>query len=177
MHFASGFNTASIKNWRGSAYSDESIEIFADCLKNCEKRRYYWKRLSDCNEKGGRKGGLKVFVPENYWGQKGKDWFLVPSFYGWGYNNYGIPVTFAENKNECYIFDEAFASVLSKEELIKLLKKIKTTVGPLHPTIVSTNLLKFAISVALIYLYPDKSHNLHSNGELNQRRMSSHNVM
>ena len=36
------------------------------------------------------------------------------------------------------------------------------------------NYLKFAISVAFVRPYPDKSHNLHSNGELNQRQISSH---
>lgn len=45
---------------------------------------------------------------------------------------------------------------------------------PLKPSVVTPNYLKFAISVTYVRPYPDKSHNLHSNGDLNQRQTCSH---
>ena len=119
IHLASGFNCTSIKNWRGSFSEDEGEEIFDDCLRECAKRRKYWEDLVSDNNRGGRKGGIRVFVPKNYWDKK-SDYLIVPSFYGWEYNHYGIPVTFSETKNECYYFDEIFADVVSKEELVGL---------------------------------------------------------
>ena len=45
---------------------------------------------------------------------------------------------------------------------------------PLISAIVAPNLYNLAIAPACVRLYLDKSHNLHSNGELNQRQISSH---
>ena len=52
--------------------------------------------------------------------------------------------------------------------------KSKLLLAPLIPSVVTPNYLKFAISVTRIRPYPDKSHNLHSNGDLNKRQKSSH---
>ena len=46
--------------------------------------------------------------------------------------------------------------------------------APLMSSVVAPNLHDFTIANARVRFHMDKSHNLHSNGELNQQKMSSH---
>lgn len=131
LHFASGFNSTSIKCWRTSPNVGRGcqIEMFDDCLKEGAKRRTYWESLAKCNLAGGKKSGLQIFIPKNYLGSLNKDWMISPSFYGRSYNHYGIPLTFAQTKGNAYYLDEEFAKTISEEELQMLLRASVATSG------------------------------------------------
>ncbi|MBO5479919.1 MAG: hypothetical protein J6A63_01860 [Clostridia bacterium] len=116
VHLASGFNSVSVKCWRLCDF-----ELFQDVLQESKKRRAYWETLAACNHAGGRKSGLQIFYPKNYWNATGKDWAKIPALYGRDYNHYGIPMTYEKTKGGAYYFDENFADTITEEELKVLL--------------------------------------------------------
>lgn len=132
LHLASGFNCTSIKCWKDD-FKDGGLngefELFTDCLKECAKRRTYWEALVNCNNAGGKKSGLQIFIPKNYLNELDKNWMFAPSFYGRYYNRYGIPLTFSKTKGGAYFLDEKFSKTISEKELQVLLSSPVATSG------------------------------------------------
>lgn len=124
LNLASGFNGTSYMMTGKSMDRELQKDFFAAC----SLRRKYWDKLVSANSTG-KKGGLTIYVPCNFWSGKGRDWAIDISAYGRELNYLGIPLTFSEGKDPVYLLPDAYADLLTEEEITKLLSSPVVTNG------------------------------------------------